>query len=133
MRQNFQELNLKNQKLDTEKVSRITPFIFGEIIARWIYDSGKFKLLWNDSNINFITSDQPVINLFADPSGIDKPQKMELFYPIAPKLAVHINENEEGKFNIDKNQVMFYNELMKKHSYEQLYAKNQTDFSAIYQ
>jgi hypothetical protein len=47
----------------------------------------------NDTSVPFITADQPVTNLLA--TGESAPEKLSLYYPISPRLALHLGEPDE--------------------------------------
>jgi hypothetical protein len=77
-------------------------------------------LLDNDTQVPFITSDQPIINMLTDGKSFDVPEKMELYYPLSPTQAMLYLEKSTptGKFN---NQVSIddahrYNQMMLDHS-----------------
>lgn len=77
--------------------------------------------LKNNNRINFITGDQPVINLCVKKS-FETPNNIELYYPISPKIAIIVTA-EENKKNIlfferilTLDEVHAYNSLIKKAS-----------------
>ena len=41
-------------------------------------------LLQNDSDVPFITADQPIINLAANPTETEPPTDWDLYYPLSP-------------------------------------------------
>lgn len=49
-------------------------------------------LLANDTEIPFITSDQPTANLLAGNHGDASPEHLAFYYPISPKLALLLDE-----------------------------------------
>lgn len=53
-------------------------------------------LVQNDTSLPFVTSDQPVINLLGGMKDSDPPQKLSLYYPISPSLAVILDEPGES-------------------------------------
>lgn len=78
----------------------------------YLYEKqANLTLLINTGTIPFITSDQPVINLLADYSDLQKEvDSMQLYYPISPKRAVILNDSTLGqKIEISENEVDAYN------------------------
>lgn len=74
---------------------------------------------------NFITTDQPVINIHAD-CGNKIPEDFELFYSISPSLALIISKQEKYPDRtiliVDDAEVMSWNERMAELSYNQLFS-----------
>lgn len=92
----------KNQprETDLEKfIANATPniwwfmsYVFGAELGKNLYldrRNDTHTLLINDTDISFITSDQPVINIHesASNSGINPPEHLDLYYPITPRTA----------------------------------------------
>lgn len=76
---------------------------FNYFIAREKYH---FAMLINDSDTPFITSDQPVVNIYPATSSdlTEPPTGSDLYYPISPRLAVVMCESDcfaEGKQFVD--------------------------------
>lgn len=90
-------------------------YMFGMNIGKSLFQTRKEDrhcLLFNDTEIPFITSDQPVINVypFLDES-VNPPEDKEfdLYYPITPKVAYMINSSDrfpEGKVRITDDQLI---------------------------
>jgi len=80
----------------------------------------KIEIFHNKTNIPFITSDQPVINLDAKFNGDGTPPKtMKLYYPISPQIALCFiagNMETEHKNVEDYYEVEKLNDLMHKWS-----------------
>lgn len=71
-------------------------------------------LLVNNSGTDFITSDQPVINTDSLSNPITK---LDLYYPVSPKLAILVFDNSANKLNnpvqeLSNKEVTQYNHLM---------------------
>lgn len=83
-------------------------------------------LLINETEIPFITSDQPVINLCGDYQKLNKETKELIFYyPISPNIAITINDNNlEDTINIGIDKVIEYNNSIAKSSYELIFANS---------
>jgi len=89
----------------------------------------QLELLRNDTNLPFITTDQPAINLIDDGNGIDiPPTGFELYYPVSPNTAIIIFNNRIPIFSNDicEDDVTELNDMMEKASLEQIYANKQT-------
>lgn len=75
-------------------------YIFGMNIGRSLYldrKTDKHCLLINDSNEDFITSNQPIINIHPDLKESDfhppDDNACDFFYPISPKIAFMVNKS----------------------------------------
>ncbi len=71
-------------------------------------------LLINNSGTDFITSDQPVINIDSLSNPITK---LDFYYPVSPKLAILVFNNSANKLNnpaqeLSDKEVTQYNDLM---------------------
>lgn len=91
----------------------------------------KLVLVDNVSEIDFLTSDQPVLNIFAvDLQPGQNADKFALYYPITPRCAVFFAE--KGLFNsldylqFDANTVREHNDLMVRESHEQVYSRTES-------
>lgn len=81
-------------------------------------------LLINNSNTNFITSDQPVINVDSLSNTITK---LDFYYPVSPKLAILVFDNSTMKLNnpvqeLSDEEAVQYNELMVSLSSKYIYS-----------
>lgn len=121
-----------NENIDIQNI--ITPFrrIMSFNIANYfIQTKSKTLLLKNNTQQEFITSDQPVINTCVDYSILDKhTDKLEFYYPITPKIAILITNDikYENISNIDLNlnDVDFYNKKIIKASDLQVFSSTIT-------
>lgn len=88
----------------------------------WTLDLYKMHitLVENNSDIDLITSDQPAINLKAN--YIDPPSRLEIYYPLSPKLALFVSDEEKKYINFDYETALFLNRKMKEISYRQIYS-----------
>lgn len=86
------------------------------------------KILANNTSIEFITGDQPVINTI-NPESTPVPHKLELFYPIAPTLAIifgNINQSHSNQIDIfEDTEIEKFNNLVYKNSHEQIYSSKE--------
>lgn len=116
----FQYARTKNMKDSFSKSSFSLKYnnpislIFGNTMANKLTFEKKlrFKLLVNKSNVNFITSDQPIINL-VDKNGDGSVDDLVFYYPIGPEIALEIdyknNESSFGSINIEESGVNYLN------------------------
>lgn len=81
-------------------------------------------LLINETDIPFLTSDQPVINICANYKQLDEETKeLVLYYPISPKIAITINdENLENEIKLNVEKVDEYNSAIINASYQNIFA-----------
>lgn len=137
MREKLGSVELQNKNIDLDNLSVIMPFIMGEFINKWIYHKGEIQLLKNNTVLNFISSDQPIFNIKSPLNRTEEssstglysiPLEFELYYPVSPRLAIYINKTGEKKIIQNCDDVRFYNRLVKTHSFEQLFAKEESDF-----
>jgi Protein of unknown function (DUF4238) len=77
-------------------------------------------VLDNHTEVPFITSDQPIINMLTDGKSFDVPEKMELYYPLSPTQAMLYLENSTptGQFNnpVSIDDAHRFNQMMLDHS-----------------
>lgn len=87
----------------------------------------KMILMKNETEKEFLTGDQPVLNTHAKP-GVSNilPEKLELYYPVSPRIAILIREAEEYKDVqqqlVTESDVLNYNNLVVRNSRRQVYA-----------
>lgn len=113
-----------------EKTYNIFSHIFAYNVAYSLAINSDFQILLvlNNSNIPFVTGDQPIINTFASSkSPKELVNELEFYYPISPHIAILITK--ENKYdNIDKlyltesDIIHKYNSLIIMASYEQIYS-----------
>ena len=78
----------------------------------------------------FIAGDQSIINTYAvNPSPNERPDKIELYYPVKPTLAVLIGDKNDkpnpGDCALSASQVTAYNQLIWSMAQEQIYASSE--------
>ncbi len=112
-----------------ERTWNLLSHVFAINIGASIYaERSKFNmiLLKNNSPKEFITADQPVINSYVQDGIPTPPEKVEFYYPVSPRLAVLITEDEKKAgmkcSDLNEDDVNIYNKLMVENSLEQLYA-----------
>ena len=120
----------KNHNRILPKYFHILSFVLGTGIANGLrsYKKTKFIFIENISVIDFITSDQPVINLKED----ERDEKgnvisMELFYPLNPRIALKLHYNDGNKYEhlkIKEKEVKMFNRILFQKSEDFVFAKN---------
>lgn len=121
-----------------EKTNPLISFVMSLL---FVYNAARrqdytFILVNNDTNISFITGEQPVINTVAeevDENGYSK--DLEFYYPISPKLAYLVTFgkscNKVENIVVNEEWVNFHNKLIWKYSEDQIYAQNESDIQII--
>lgn len=102
-------------------------------------DRGNYKLVLikNNSDLEFITGDQPVINIFSLSAPKNEAlERLAFYYPISPKLAVLVIEKHyfEGKFELtyDEKSVRSHNKAIVSSSLEQVFSSNREILEELY-
>ncbi len=94
-------------------------------------DRKKFKivLLDNDTDVPFITSDQPIINILSNPADLQAPERMEFYYPLSPNKAMLYLEMANPAHNASRNlsidEAHAYNVLIADHSGRQIFSNSE--------
>lgn len=114
----------------SNKFLNMFPFIYSTSIANGLtYDKNvKFIYFENNTEIDFLTSDQPIINekkhIIND---IGKIAQLDFYYPINPKTAIVIHYQEQKeKYKhvlIEKEDIIKYNDLIFENSNEFIFSK----------
>jgi hypothetical protein len=106
------------------------------IVYDFLKRSPAIKLIKNNSKINLITGDQPVVNVIQDKNeGEPYPKDVELYYPISPKLGVFISHS--GKFSlgygdeVNVDGVNYLNSLIVDNHEEQLFGNREEDLTSF--
>lgn len=122
-------INSSKHGIDAHKLWPVFRHIFATKLAfNLTYRTDKkFRLflLHNNTEINFITGDQPVINRYATKQMQGKPiDQFEFYYPITPKLALLLTEKNYSNDELiisDENIITELNDLIFYNSQEQIY------------
>jgi hypothetical protein len=108
---------------DTERVWDVLSYILAVEAGRSFFCSRRdFQIVVvdNDTEVPFITSDQPIINRLTEGGGWDVPDKMELYYPLSPTQAMLFLEKSTPTAGINQNvsidEAQRYNMMMLDHS-----------------
>ncbi len=114
---------IKSEDVDIENL--LTPYLlFLPMVCNNDYN---ITILKNKTNVDFITCDQPVINLCADYKSNAAPTELKFYYPISPKYALLVSDENELEFedviSVDKVN-MLNNRIIDAHD-EFLFACNE--------
>lgn len=129
--------NMKNSFSKTsflDKYNNPISLIFGITLANKLtFEKNlRFKLLINKSNIYFITSDQPIINLI-DKNKDGSVDDLIFYYPISPKISIQIDfKNNESMFesiNIDESKVKYLNSKIYQYSNNLIFSNSEQQIS----
>ena len=141
-----QEILHKSRQLQTfgADISKCWPVmrnIYATNIAYTLFNkraSLAITILNNNTQTEFITSDQPVINIFSvllNGARSLKEHELELYYPVSPKRAIIISKTSEkiASKNVTDQDAFLYNKLIAKASHEQIYANSENALTSIAQ
>ena len=123
------EVSDKYKKLDFSAIwSWIKFFIISEYVVGLLHTKSHFiTLLKNESNVDFITTDQPIINLSWNHNSDLNVKEIKMLYPISPKYVI-IFSNEYA-FNqirsVTEDEVENFNRRLVNESYEFVISKTQ--------
>lgn len=136
--QNMRDKLRKQISSDSDNIRRakelLTPIIMSNNVLCTPNQSVKFKILTNQTNFTFITSDQPASNLKYN--GLDGTENVEEFvvmYPINPHLLLIIDFNSIDDQGIDivscdLETVLYYNKQIELNSNKFLISSNSEQF-----
>ena len=119
--------------MDMEKFAAFLRLYGATNVGASIYrEKGLWKLvlLRNQSNVPFITCDQPVMNTYAFGKPVDtQVDDLAFYYPITPKLAVLLTQDKRYSYtdtsDIDEMEVNTYNAIAVNASLEQIYSNDE--------
>lgn len=131
-RRKNQSIRAANNKVNMSKIWPILAHIWATNLSHNLHLDKSFNLilLENKSNLNFITSDQPIVNTYAMNSNELEDNELEFYYPLSPKLAILITKNISDckKLVITENEkIKEYNEMMNTEKEEQLFAEREAE------
>lgn len=118
----------------TRRSISVYRFIIAHVFAMGLshnIDKCSFKVLCNNTEVPFITGDQPVINTKADDTDptTGYAKALELYYPISPEIAILINPNfgtnQHQEVQVTNDEAKEYNDKMFNASHEQIFAKEE--------
>jgi len=120
------------------KVANVLVHIFATNLGFNMYvgrGQHTIMLLDNPTEVPFITADQPVINIAANPKEMDPPQRFELYYPLSPKKALLLLEPSSeflpASSTVSADLAHFCNLRMAAHSYQQVFSNSPEELKTI--
>ncbi len=128
----LKDLQCSKYGISIEKIQleNLVHHFFWEMKNRLSYylrrNKAHLTILINETDIPFITSDQPVINLYANYEKLSEEIKeIMLYYPISPKVAILLNDkNTEERIKLDVDKVDYYNNMIANAQYQYIFANN---------
>lgn len=121
-------------------MDKVYPYILDSITTELTYafavgNSMRLEFLKAPDGINFITADQPAVNLAADPfNEAEIPKSMVLYYPIGPKTAIRLVEDKNwnvAKLNLAATEVENLNQAMYDFCKMQVYSISDDEFKKL--
>jgi hypothetical protein len=98
----------------------------------------KFKivLLDNHTDVPFITSDQPIINLLSNPTDRQGPERAEFYYPLSPTKAMLYLEKANPAHSVSRalsiDEAHSYNILIAEHSGRRIFSNSEEYLGIIH-
>jgi len=101
--------------------------------------AGQYKIIFvtGTDNLEFITSDCPIINLYAqhkEAAYLDK-NELEFYYPLSPQLAMLFSNREcykdVAEFQASPRDVFQFNQAIYNESYKHVYSKNEDSLISL--
>ena len=117
---------------DLERVLDLLSHMFAVVMGRSLMvDRRKFQIvvLDNSTEVPFITSDQPIINILTDGKSVVAPDRMELYYRLSPTQAMLFLEKKTATAGIDQNvsidEAHRYNRMIYDHSAFRIFSNSE--------
>lgn len=124
--------------VDLEKIWSVLSHIFSTSVGLNLFLERKqsnFFLLQCPKGLEFITGDQPVINIQAAGSRSKPPDDVELYYPISPRTALLITKRWQDRdsdlVELSESQAILYNAMMADEAHEQMFSSNREMLLAV--
>lgn len=120
--------------VNLENLSHLYFWECANLTAYYLRDmNAHLTLLINNTDIPLITSDQPVINLYANYNKVEEVNKLVFYYPLSPNIAILINDdNSQDKIELDTNNVDYYNNAMVNSSYQYIFADSKNTITRYF-
>jgi hypothetical protein len=124
------DLVLANNGIDLTRIWNVISFMLATNVGAGLFaerERRTLALIHNHTDLEFITGDQPVINLHADrPHEVEK---LSLYYPLGPQMALLLTEVDETPFyatdTLTPDQVAGLNKRMFASSHAQVFARTE--------
>lgn len=105
---------------DFSRLAHILCLCVAENIAAWLFIARSdidVCMLENDHDIEFITGDQPIVNLMSG-DGLRPPDEMVLYYPVSPRWAIVLarKRHKLRAKHLSRSTVEVLNEFIRWHS-----------------
>lgn len=129
---NMLDLVIKKNEFIIPKFTNLISLVFANSLGISLAQNENIKYVFydNKTNIDFLTSDQPLMNLafdYKDENG--KVQNFEFYYPISSKVAIliHFKEQKEKYKNIliSKQRVEEINKILFEYADEYVFAQKE--------
>jgi hypothetical protein len=131
----WEQLGLSSDNIDPENLTFHVFWVFQSLMAFNLKKRDVLlSLLFNKTDLPFVTSNQPIINLNADYQKLEAMAEDLLFYyPISPHTAILLNDYTlPQKVRLTENQVEICNRAIIRASHEFVFA-NSKPFLTYYQ
>jgi hypothetical protein len=120
------------------RLGNLITHIIAALLGRSLYvDRNRLTILLvdNTSDNPFITSDQPIINIAANPRDFAPPKSFELYYPLSPKKAMLILEPDStfhpSSTSLTANEAHMYNLRLASYAKKQIFSLCPKQLEAI--
>jgi len=128
-----------NKSFNMFKFWNITSYAFATTFARSLSFNPDIRFLFyeNNTNVNFLTCDQPIINILSDLIDENGNTKgFEWYYPLSPKLALLVHLRTTQKTNIESlliNEplVIYLNQKVIEYSEDFIFSDNKEQLELI--
>ena len=119
--------------INVEAIWGVVRVIFGWNLGSGLlntFDTWSVEYMHSPPNSEFITSDQPLINLKAlNLAPNQETKELELYYPLTPELAIIITPLGKEKCvthrTLSKTEIKKYNTIVFDNSFEQVFARSE--------
>ncbi|MFJ5491626.1 DUF4238 domain-containing protein [Pectobacterium carotovorum] len=127
----IEEIKKTDENLDFKKIHPYTLMSHTTQLsyALSIQHKPTLHILESVENINFITGDQPILNIYFDPSSQKEPSDVAFYYPLSPKYALIIDfKGNKYEKECSSEQVLMYNQKIINLALSQIYSIDAADF-----
>lgn len=125
---NLSKFNINKNNICPENLVHHIFWYIECILSDKLYNkNAHLTLLLNHTNIPFLASDQPIINILADyQSFTDEVSDLIFYYPISPKIAITVNDkNNFERYELNESEVELFNQKLIAASYEYVFSNSE--------